>query len=144
MRRWCGARAFPITASSRPGERDWYAPIVYLEPFNDNNRHAFGYDTGSEEHRRTTLEQARDSGQPALSAKIRLVQEVGEPAQSGFLVVLPVYNHPQPVATLAQRRSRHQRLGVCAVSRRRSDGGAGRSARRRAGCGNLRRRRHHA
>jgi diguanylate cyclase (GGDEF)-like protein len=98
-------QGFPDYRIFPPGERDWYAPIVYLEPFNDNNRHAFGYDTGSEEHRRTALEQARDSGQPAMSAKIRLVQEVGEPAQAGFLVVLPVYNHPQPIATLAQRRS---------------------------------------
>jgi diguanylate cyclase (GGDEF)-like protein len=87
------------------GERDWYAPIVYLEPFNDNNRSAFGYDTASEPRRRAALEQARDSGLPAMSAKIRLVQEVGEPAQSGFLVVLPLYNHPQPIATLAQRRA---------------------------------------
>jgi diguanylate cyclase (GGDEF)-like protein len=87
------------------GERAWYAPIIYLEPFNDNNRRAFGYDTASEPYRRAALEQARDSGQPAMSAKIRLVQEAGDPPQSGFLVVLPVYNHPQPIDTLAQRRA---------------------------------------
>nr|WP_315259644.1 CHASE domain-containing protein [uncultured Duganella sp.] len=96
---------FPDYRIAPDGERPWYAPIVYLEPFNDNNRRAFGYDTASETHRRTALEQARDSGQPAMSARIRLVQEAGEPVQAGFLVVLPVYRHPQPIATLAQRRA---------------------------------------
>ncbi|NYE63424.1 diguanylate cyclase (GGDEF)-like protein [Duganella sp. 1224] len=98
-------QGFPDYRIFPAGERAWYAPIVYLEPFNDNNRTAFGYDTASEPRRRAALEQARDSGQPAMSAKIRLVQEAGHPAQSGFLVVLPLYNHPQPVATLAQRRA---------------------------------------
>jgi diguanylate cyclase (GGDEF)-like protein len=87
------------------GARDWYAPIVFLEPFSDNNRRAFGYDAGSEQQRRAALAQARDSGQPTMTAKIRLVQEVGDPAQSGFLVVLPLYNHPQKIDTLVQRRA---------------------------------------
>ena len=87
------------------GARAWHAPILYLEPFSDNNRRAFGYDTAAEPHRRATLEAARDSGQPAMSAKIRLVQESREPAQAGFLVVLPVYRRALPIATLAQRRA---------------------------------------
>ncbi|MHA4869276.1 CHASE domain-containing protein [Duganella sp. PWIR1] len=93
-------RVFP------PGQRDWYSPIIYLEPFTDNNRLAFGFDPASEARRRAALEQARDSGLPAMSASIKLVQEIaGTPEQAGFLIVLPVYNHPQPIATLAQRRA---------------------------------------
>ncbi|HEX5343309.1 MAG TPA: CHASE domain-containing protein [Duganella sp.] len=83
----------------------WHAPIVYIEPFNENNRRAFGFDTASEPRRRAALEQARDSGQPAMSAKIRLVQETGVAEQAGFLMVLPLYDHAQPVSTLAQRRA---------------------------------------
>jgi diguanylate cyclase (GGDEF)-like protein len=83
----------------------WHAPIVYIEPFTENNRRAVGFDTASEPHRRTALEQARDSGQPAMSARIRLVQETGVAEQAGFLVVVPLYNHPQPINTLAQRRA---------------------------------------
>ncbi|MYM35999.1 diguanylate cyclase [Duganella sp. FT94W] len=96
---------FPDYRIVPDGERAWYAPIVYLEPFNDNNRRAFGYDTASEAHRRGALEQARDSAQPVMTPTIRLVQEAGEPVQSGFLVVLPVYVHPRPLDTLAQRRA---------------------------------------
>jgi diguanylate cyclase (GGDEF)-like protein len=90
-----------------PGERAWHAPIIYIEPFNDTNRRAIGFDAASEPVRRLALERARDSGQPAMSGKIRLVQEMAEPtpAQAGFLMALPVYNHPQPIATLAERRA---------------------------------------
>src|SRR5471032_2411986 len=89
------------------GVRAWYAPIVYLEPFDHNNRRAFGYDAASEPVRRGALEQARDSGLPAVSGKIRLVQEQEEvePAQSGFLVVLPVYRRWLAVETAAARRA---------------------------------------
>ncbi|RFP25658.1 CHASE domain-containing protein [Duganella sp. BJB476] len=89
------------------GARAWYAPIVYLEPFDDNNRRAFGYDAASEPVRRGALEQARDSGLPAMSGKIRLVQEEVEPApaQSGFLMVLPVYRRGQAADTAALRRA---------------------------------------
>jgi diguanylate cyclase (GGDEF)-like protein len=96
---------FPSYRVFPAAELPWHAPIVYLEPFTENNRRAFGFDTAAEPHRRTALEQARDSGLPTMSAKIRLVQETGVREQSGFLMVLPVYNRPQPVATLAQRRA---------------------------------------
>jgi diguanylate cyclase (GGDEF)-like protein len=87
------------------GARDWYAPIVYLEPFDANNQRAFGFDPASEPVRRAALEQARDSGLPTVSGKIRLVQEVVEPAQSGFLMVLPLFRHWQKTGTPAERRA---------------------------------------
>jgi len=86
-------------------ERPWHAPVVYLEPFNASNLRAFGFDAASEPRRRATLEQARDSGQPAMSSVIRLVQETGVAEQAGFLMMLPLYNRGQPTATLAQRRA---------------------------------------
>ena len=86
------------------GARDWYSPVLYLEPVNDSNRRALGYDSSSEPARRAALEQARDSGRPAMSGKIRLVQEDGETTeQAGFMIMLPVYR--QPPRTLAERRA---------------------------------------
>jgi CHASE1-domain containing sensor protein len=81
---------YPAYRIRPAGERAWYAPIVYLEPFSDYNQRAFGFDAASEAVRRAALEQARDSGLPAVSGKIRLVQEQVEPAQSGFLMLLPL------------------------------------------------------
>ncbi|TFW16101.1 sensor domain-containing diguanylate cyclase [Duganella callida] len=98
-------QGFPAYRVFPPTARGWLAPIVYLEPFDDNNRVAFGFDTASEPHRRAALEQARDAGLPVMSSRIRLVQEAGSPPQSGVLVVLPVYRHTRPVRTLAERRA---------------------------------------
>lgn len=73
------------------GERDLYTAIVYLEPEDWRNRRAVGYDMFSEPRRRYAMEQARDSGRPALSRKITLMQETGEDVQPGTLVFMPIY-----------------------------------------------------
>nr|WP_315401390.1 CHASE domain-containing protein [uncultured Duganella sp.] len=88
-----------------PGERPWYAPVLYIEPFNDSNRQVVGFDPASEPVRRAALEQARDSGLPAMSGPIALVQDRGKPAQPGFLMMLAVYAPGRPVATWSERRA---------------------------------------
>ena len=50
---------------------------------------------------RLALEQARDTGLPAATPPIRLVQEPG--SQLGFLVLLPIY--ARPAASLEERRA---------------------------------------
>ncbi|HYA40133.1 MAG TPA: response regulator, partial [Syntrophobacteraceae bacterium] len=52
--------------------------------------------------RRTALEQARDTGEPAVTERITLVQETGE--QFGFLIFVPVYREGMPTETVEQRR----------------------------------------
>ncbi|MET3133546.1 diguanylate cyclase (GGDEF)-like protein [Oxalobacteraceae bacterium GrIS 1.11] len=100
------AEGFPDYDIAPAGERAAYAPVVYLEPFGGSNVRAFGFDPYSEASRRTTLERARDSGLPMMTAKIRLVQEQGRPVkQAGFLIVLPVYHNGLPHDTPAQRRA---------------------------------------
>ena len=96
---------YPAYHIEPPGERALYAPVLYLEPFSGRNLLAFGYDAWSEPVRRAALAQARDSGQPAMSGKIRLRQDPGGPPLAGFLVLLPVYRHLLPHDTLAQRRA---------------------------------------
>jgi signal transduction histidine kinase len=90
----------------RPGgEREMYSAIVYLEPFNLRNQRAFGFDMFSEPVRRAAMERARDTGQPALTGKVRLVQETNVDVQPGFLIYTPVYRNDMPTATVAQRRA---------------------------------------
>lgn len=95
---------FPQYAITPEGERDLYTSIIYLEPFIGRNLHAFGFDMYSEAHRREAMERARDSNQPAMSKKTRLVQEVEANVQAGFLMYLPVYRSGLPFATVEQRR----------------------------------------
>ena len=84
------------------GVRDSYTSIIFLEPFDERNRQAFGYDMFSEPTRRAAMEKARDTGLAALSGKVELVQEITDDKQAGFLLYLPLYSHPAD--TLEARR----------------------------------------
>ena len=99
------AGGFPGYTVRPAGERAIYAPIVYLEPFRDRNLRAFGYDMFSEPVRRAAMEQARDTGEAALSGKVKLVQETGTEVQAGTLIYVPVYRNGALVDTVEQRRA---------------------------------------
>ncbi|MFL6656502.1 MAG: CHASE domain-containing protein, partial [Massilia sp.] len=77
--------------------------VIYLEPFDERNRRAFGFNLLSEPTRRAAVEQAERTGLPTVSAKVTLVQEAGNKAQAGFLMFVPVYRNGAPVATQAER-----------------------------------------
>ncbi|BFM10497.1 CHASE domain-containing protein [Simiduia litorea] len=83
-----GFESFTLAPS---GKREFYAPVVYLEPFDWRNQRAFGYDMLSEPVRRAAMERARDSGEASISGHVVLVQETDKDVQAGFLMYLPVY-----------------------------------------------------
>ncbi|QMU29030.1 CHASE domain-containing protein [Adhaeribacter radiodurans] len=95
---------FPEYTVNPAGTRLFYTPIIFIEPFTGRNLRAFGYDMFNEPIRRQAMEKARDSGQPTLTRKVRLVQETGKDLQPGFLLYLPVYGHFNTPATKAERR----------------------------------------
>ena len=68
--------------------RDRYYPVRFIEPAA-GNKTAVGFDLGSEPVRLRMLSRAAETGQPAISGLIRLVQETGE--SMGFLLAVPVY-----------------------------------------------------
>ena len=85
-------------------ERDSYQAIVYLEPNNEKNRQAIGFDMSTEPNRRAAIERARDTGEPAASSKIKLLQEVAPDIQSGFLIYLPIYKDGKQPRSIEERR----------------------------------------
>nr|WP_245537368.1 EAL domain-containing protein [Thiocystis violascens] len=99
------AEGFPEYQVHPPGERAIYTAIIYLEPFRDRNLRAFGYDMFSEPVRRAAMEQARDTGEAALSGKVVLVQESGAEVQAGALMYVPVYRNGWPLESVEQRRA---------------------------------------
>jgi signal transduction histidine kinase len=99
------AEGFPDYGVFPAGDRSTYSSIVFLEPFSGRNLRAFGYDMYSEPTRRIAMNRARDSGQPAMTHKVTLVQETGRDVQPGFLIYAPVYAHPKPVSTIEERRA---------------------------------------
>jgi diguanylate cyclase (GGDEF)-like protein/PAS domain S-box-containing protein len=94
---------FPDYRVSPPGHRAEYTAIVFLEPFDWRNQRAFGYDMYSEPIRREAMERARRLGTPALSGKVRLVQETSTDTQAGVLLYLPVFRHGAPLLTPVQQ-----------------------------------------
>lgn len=99
------AEGFPDYAVRPKGERSLYSSIVFLEPFSGRNLRAFGYDMFSEPVRRDAMVQARDSGLPAVSGKVTLVQETNRDVQVGFLMYLPLYRPDMPAETPDERRA---------------------------------------
>ena len=85
-------------------ERPLYYPVAYLEPPDERNRAAIGFDMFSEAVRREAMERARDTGIVAATGKVTLVQEPEENRQAGFLLYLPVYRGGIVPETEAARR----------------------------------------
>jgi len=77
--------------------------IVLLEPLDRRNQVAIGFDMSTEPVRRAAMERARDSGAPAASGRVTLVQEIDADKQPGFLLYVPVYRDAP--RTVEQRRA---------------------------------------
>jgi signal transduction histidine kinase len=84
--------------------RDEYHTILYLEPFDRRNRAALGFDMYSEPRRRAAMSQARDTGLPAVTEPVTLVQEIDAVKPPGFLIYVPVYRHGAGLDSVASRR----------------------------------------
>ena len=80
-------------------------PVLYVMPVDERNRRSLGYDMFSEPVRRRALEVARDSGEPALSGPVVLIQDAGTQRERGFLLYLPVYRNGAPLSGTPERRA---------------------------------------
>jgi PAS domain S-box-containing protein len=87
------------------GERPEYHSIIYLEPRDRRNMAAIGFDMFTEPTRRAAMERARDTGQPAATGRVTLVQEIDPEKQAGFLIYVPVYTKGMAVGTAAEREA---------------------------------------
>jgi PAS domain S-box-containing protein len=81
------------------------APITYVEPADELNARAIGFDLYSDPARRAAMEQARDTGEPAMSAPVQLLRDRGEPPRTGAAMFLPVYRGGAAPATVESRRA---------------------------------------
>lgn len=80
-------------------------PIVLVEPDNPRRHNALGYDMYSEPVRRAAMRRAWQTGRPAASGIVELVQEKGlRRKQPGFLIYIPVYASPAPPGAAGGRR----------------------------------------
>lgn len=89
---------FPQTTNSE------IYPIVYLEPLDERNKTALGFDMSSEVARRTAMEAARDTGIPTATTKINLVQRIDDTVLNGFIIYVPIYYSQRIPETVEQRQ----------------------------------------
>jgi CHASE1-domain containing sensor protein len=88
-----------------PGEREEYFPILLIEPQDVRNRAAIGFDMFSDPVRHEAMKRAAETGQPAATGRVRLVQELDPAqAQAGFLIYVPVYRGGAEPETVEARR----------------------------------------
>ena len=94
-------------------------PIVLLEPLDERNSAAVGYNMFTNPMRAEAMARARDHGRPVASGPVVLVQEIDDRKQPGFLIYTPVYTTGTTPATRAERR--HALLGFVFASFRSGD-----------------------
>lgn len=99
------AEGFPAYSIHPSGDRPVFSAVIYLEPLSADNRLALGYDMFSEPVRREAMMRARDTGEPAMSGKVILVQGGKHANQPGFLIYRPIYRNGAPVDSLEARRA---------------------------------------
>lgn len=81
-----------------------YSAILFIEPMDKRNMEAVGYDMFSEPKRHKAMEKARDTGLPAITKKVTLVQEIDSDIQAGILMYLPVYKKGAKTDNFFERR----------------------------------------
>lgn len=87
------------------GKRDYYAPILYMEPMVRANSNAIGFDTQTVPEARTAMEQSLVSGKVTITSHITLMQDVGKPHTYAFVMYLPIFHKDRKLNTLADRRT---------------------------------------
>ena len=92
-----------------PGPRALTTAIVYLQPDDWRNQRAIGFDMYSETVRRSAMQLAASTGEPALTGPVRLVQEINVLPQAGTLLYLPIYENPNDRFLSPQDRQRRLR-----------------------------------
>lgn len=96
---------FPSYAIEPAGERASYAPLTQLEPSVRGGQRNFGFDALTDPVRRAALERARDTGNVAITSKLKRLQETGADVDAGFVMYLPVYPPGARTEDMASRRA---------------------------------------
>ena len=82
-----------------------YRFIFYIEPTDERNTVALGYDMYSNPIRREAITKSYVSDLPTISGTVTLVQEITAEKQHGFLMYLPVYKYGTNPITLEERKN---------------------------------------
>ncbi len=98
-------QGFPEYTVRPDGERPQYFPSLFIEPFKGPATAGLGLDEHADPVRRAAMERARDTGQPAATERILLLED-GRTGQGAVAIFVPVYaGAKRPPATVEERRA---------------------------------------
>lgn len=86
------------------GKREFYTPIITIQPFDPENSRALGFDTWSMPVAREAMMRARDDNDIRITSHFTLVQDAGKKNVHAFVMYLPIYAKDAALDTLSQRR----------------------------------------
>ncbi|MBP3981434.1 EAL domain-containing protein [Acidovorax sp. JG5] len=98
------ARGFSFYTVHPAGVRARYTPLTHIEPQSIDNLKALGFDISTVPAAREALDRARDTGQLALTARLRLQQDIGRNSVSGLVMYLPIYQKDADLDSVEGRR----------------------------------------
>jgi len=73
------------------GDREVYAPVLYVQPFGENSQRIMGFDMYSDPVRRQAMDRAWQTGFPSLTGQIALAPTVFEEELISTLLFLAIY-----------------------------------------------------
>jgi two-component system OmpR family sensor kinase len=83
------------------GKRDVYFPNVYFQPADTKN--SIGFDVYSESTRANAIKKAWQSGLPAVTEELVLLESNRSEIERGMILLVPIYHINEPVHTIEQR-----------------------------------------
>lgn len=96
-----------------------YTPILYIEPLDDKNTKAVGFNISSNPVMRKAIEEARDFNETVLTGKVTLIQDVENGDQIGSIIYSPVYKVNKTLNLKENKRDKI--IGWSAISFRIND-----------------------
>ncbi len=100
-----GFQIFELDSSGQvqpASQRSVYYPVLLAAPLKPSER-AVGYDLGSSAPRLEALMRARDTGQPAVTERLHLVQRQAN--TFGLFLAIPVYSAGARIESISQRQA---------------------------------------
>jgi PAS domain S-box-containing protein len=85
-------------------EMDEFTPIIFIEPLNDRNLKAMGFNISSNAIMKKAIEESRDLNTAVLTNKVILIQEGTNNGMPGIVIYSPVYSKNMPLNSIAKRR----------------------------------------
>ncbi len=99
------SEGFPDYAIRPEGIREYYTPILYVEPSDERNLQLLGSDSSTVDIRKDALNSSRDSGSAVLSGKLYFSTSNPDDKQvPASVFYIPIYKRNMPLNTVEERR----------------------------------------